>query len=226
MWQHVLVGDLRLTDAHVLLEAAVNTNRVAELQKDLVAQFERIKARIAVLETRRLEDKNEPLAASERLVKNHIETYQMETWVASVRQAKSLDQSSRWVYTATIEEHKGHYTLKIPALSLKLVGAEIVRVRTTKERLEKVLRDLKAHLKRLEAEVEIVRAHEADRIAEAAAAPAPQLAESTPALTSSPSSSAGADPAFGRTKPRQLTDPLAAVVIPDAPPSGSEEAKS
>ena len=35
MWQHVLDGNLRLTDAHNLLEAALNQNRAKELEKNL-----------------------------------------------------------------------------------------------------------------------------------------------------------------------------------------------
>jgi hypothetical protein len=225
MWQHVLDNDLRITDAHALLEAALNHNRVGELQRELAVEVGRKKAQIAALEARRLEDRNEPLSASERWVKNHIEPHEMETWIASVKQTKPIGPGSKWVYRAAIVEKKGHFTLVIPALSVKLVAPEVERVRTTRDRLKKVLRDLEPHLKRLEAEVEISRAQEAERSAEATTTPAPQLAEPTPAPATPPTSEGG-DPAFGRTKIRQLTDPLGGVEIPDAPSSGSEEAKS
>ena len=146
MLKHVDRGEIGLTDAHSLLEAAGGNggqDAVDDLRRDLASEVA-VVARAIEAEKQELAARNKEIKAADAIVKNQFPSYLVKGWVQALRRGERIRRDVKFVYGAAIEKDKFGRKLVIPAISgIYLVEPELERLAEITRVLDGVVKNLR-----------------------------------------------------------------------------------
>jgi hypothetical protein len=224
---------LTMGDALKLI-GAVPEERYEALCDDLALHFAGVKTVIDERSRRRIKDTGEDLKPAQKQVKNNLGTGTVAGWVKRIEKGEQIlgGSPAPYVYPARIDEAKqgAGATLVVPGLRLDLIDPEnYEKVVTVAARLHKLSEQLLPYadkLKRLQdagAGVAGKDDQEAEFLRKAGHPEAASRLDRQRAAERAAARPTGADPNFGKSRPRRAVKPVTGVTIEEGDgPAGGE----
>lgn len=151
MLEHVERGELGLTTAHALLEAAGGQGGTAALEylrKDLNREITAVQVKINAKKAD-LASKDKEISKADATVKTYFPPHLVKAWVGALKRGERLPRQAKFKYGAGVVRDRAGKRLTIPAVTLPLNEGELERLAEVLVVLDKTLKDARPEVNAL-----------------------------------------------------------------------------